>query len=408
MKKQFHTFIMGGFTLFAIYLYYLSASPLPQTLIIKDVPRLNIQQEENNALNYLNALRIGAGLIPFRSHPQLNQASRSHADYLTNHLTFGHREDKQHADFTGEFASARVQYAGYATPQVIENVSTHNLSYKESINGLFAAIYHRIAFLDIRSDAIGIGISQHQNEKRQTAFVYNMSSEGLENLYKNNQTISSEKIQKALNANKQLNKDVIIYPFNQQKEVPPAFFDELPDPLPNHRVSGFPISLSFNSFYHKEAKLLKFQLFNNEGVEITDTLKFDHKTDPNKRLEKLDFVLFPLKRLQWNRQYHVKFLAIVDKEIVSKEWSFTTQKFNIPFYTVNNDQGLFKMRTAESCIFYFPPRSEVDLLQDIAYPSNVDIEFIDKNTIKLTALKDVNKKQKLLIGERHLTLEINQ
>ncbi|HIP51548.1 MAG TPA: hypothetical protein EYG94_05595 [Campylobacterales bacterium] len=60
MKKQLHTFIMGSFTLFAIYLYYLSATPIPPQLTIKDVPSMNVQNEEKNALKYLNELRTGA------------------------------------------------------------------------------------------------------------------------------------------------------------------------------------------------------------------------------------------------------------------------------------------------------------------------------------------------------------
>lgn len=408
MKKQSHTFIMGGFTLFAIYLYYLSAAPLPKPYTIKETKSLNTTQEEQQAFKYLNSLRVGAGLIPLFSHPKLNKAAKNHANYLTNHLTFGHKEDKKYKDFTGEFASSRVTYAGYAAPLVIENVSTHNQNAKESVNGLFAAIYHRLAFLDFRSDTIGIGISQHPKRKEQTAFVYDMSAKALAKLYRAKKPVSTDKITAVLTTNKKRNSKMVIYPFDKQKEVPPAFFDELPDPLPEHRVSGFPISVSFNSFYYKEGKLLNFQLFDNDGTEITNTLKIDHKTDPNKRLEKLDFVLFPLKRLKWNSQYHVKFLAIIDQKIIERKWSFTTQKFNIPFHIVKNNKGNFKMKASESHIFYFPPQSKIDLLQDIAYPSNIDIEFVDKNTIKLTALHAINKKQKLSIGKHLLTLDIQK
>ncbi|CAA6804026.1 MAG: Putative periplasmic protein [uncultured Sulfurovum sp.] len=408
MKKQFHTFIMGGFTLFAIYLYYLSATPIPQKLKIKEVPQLNVPLEEQNALKYLNFLRVGAGLIPFQSQYQLQQAAKNHANYLTNHFRYGHKQDKVHQDFTGEFASSRVVHTGYPTPLVIENVSTHNQSYKESINGLFSAIYHRLAFLDFRSDAIGIGISQHPQQKQQTAFVYDMSSKNLEMLYKTNPNVNPQQIQQALDSNKKRNKEVVVYPFNHQKEVPPAFFDELPDPLPEHRVSGFPISISFNSLYHKEAKLLRFELFNEEGVQVLNTLLFDQESDPNKRLEKLDFVLFPLERLDWNSKYHVKFHAIIDTRIVSKEWSFETQKFTMPLHIVRNDNRVFKMRQKDSHVFYFPPKSKIDLLQDIAYPSNVDIEFIDKNTIKLTALSTIQRQQILSIGKHQLTLDIQK
>ncbi|CAA6804161.1 MAG: Putative periplasmic protein [uncultured Sulfurovum sp.] len=408
MKKQLHTFIIGGFALFAIYLYYLSATPIPTELKIKKSPTIDVISQESKALDYLNTLRMGAGLIPFENQSQLSQAARNHANYLTNHLTYGHQQQKIHKDFTGEFASSRVTYTGYPTPLVIENVSTHNQNYKESINGLFSAIYHRLAFLDFRSDAIGIGISQNKYQKQQTAFVYDMSSKTLETLYKTQKNVSNQHIQEALNHNKKRNKNVVIYPFNQQTEVPPAFFDELPDPLPEHKVSGFPVSISFNSLYHKEAKLLNFQLFNQEGMEVKNTLIFDHKSDPNQRLEKLDFVLFPLERLAWNSNYHVKFSALVDNETVNKEWSFETQKFNMPLHIVDNSHGVFQMKQKDAHVFYFPPTSKVDLLKDIAYPTNVDIEFIDKNTIKLTALSAIQQKQKLSIGRYHLTLDIQK
>jgi len=105
MQKQSHTFIMGGFALFAIYLYYLSATPVTPKLTIKDTPTIDITTQEENALNYLNQLRVGAGLIPFESQSQLKKAAKNHANYLTNHLTFGHQEKAKAKDFTGEYAS---------------------------------------------------------------------------------------------------------------------------------------------------------------------------------------------------------------------------------------------------------------------------------------------------------------
>jgi len=406
MKKQLHTFIMGLLTLFSIYLYYLSAEPILPTITIKKNTLIKVNNEEKKALNYLNHLRKGAGLVPFIRQKQLNIAARNHADYLTNHSLYGHKESENIKGFTGEFASSRIVHAGYASPQVIENVSTLNHNYKESIDGLFAAIYHRLAFLDFRSDAIGIGISQNKQKTNQTAFVYDMSSKALEKLYASKQTITNEKLTQALTTNKKLNSKMVIYPFNGQQGVPPAFFDELPDPLPEHKVSGFPISISFNSHYHKSVKLLNFQLFNSEGQEITNTITFDKKSDPNKRLKKLDFVLFPLNRLNWNSQYSVKFLAIVDNEVFEKTWSFHTEKFKSPLHTVNKEGQLFKIKLSEAHIFYFPPTSKIDLLNDISYPNNLDVEFIDKNTIKIIALKKVDELISLNIGKHNFSVQI--
>ena len=408
MKQNIHTFIMSLLALLAIYLYFLSAQSISPQLQIKEIPKLNNLYEEKEALAYLNHLRVGAGLVKFTSHPKLERAAQNHAKYLTEHLIYGHKEDANLSGFTGEYASNRITFTGYATPQVIENVSTRNKNYKESIDGLFAAIYHRLAFLDFRSDSIGIGINQNPCDKEQTAFVYNMSLQSLENLYAKKIKITQKNLKQALESNKDKNHKVVIYPFDKQSNIPPAFFDELPDPLPQHKVSGFPISISFNAAHYKDAKLVNFQLFNEEGVQILETLKMTHETDQNKKLKQLDFVLFPLKRLKWNSRYHVKFLAIVDKKLIEKNWEFTTQKFTKPFHEVHQDNEEFEVQVNQPHIFYFPPKSKIDLLNSIKYPAHFDIEFIDKNTIKLTALSLANKKSKLSIGKHQINIYVQK
>ena len=384
-------------TLFAIYLYFLSVESLPSQVKIKEFSTLNIKNEELNALNYLNRLRTNAGLIPFQSHKILKKASKNHANYLTKHLTYGHKEEKEFKDFTGIYASDRIQEIGFPAPQVIENVSANNKNYKESVDGLFAAIYHRIAFLDFRSDIIGIGVSQNITQPSHTAFVYDMSAKALEKLYQQT-TITQKQLTEAIESNKNKNHKMVIYPYDRQRDVPPAFFDELPDPLPNHRVSGYPISISFNPAIYKKVKLISFQLFNKDGVEITNTTILDAKRDPNKRLTNMDFVLFPLKRLAWNQHYYVKFKASVDKKLIEKEWSFHTRRFDLPLYSVTQNNNSFSLKQGASCILYFPPTSKEDLLGNIGYPSHYDIEFIDKNTVKLTLLSKKQRETRLNIG----------
>ncbi len=403
MKTNLRTFVLGMLTLFSIYLYYLSAEPISSHITIKEFSTLNIEKEERNTLTYLNHLRTKAGLIPFESHKILTKAAKNHANYLTNHLTYGHKENKKFKDFTGVYGSERIQEVGFSAPQVIENVSANNKNYKESIDGLFAAIYHRMAFLDFRSDIIGIGVSQSQTYPSNTAFVYDMSAKSLEKLYKQT-TITQKQLTEAIESNKNRNPKIVIYPYNKQRDVPPAFFDELPDPLPNHRVSGYPISISFNPAIYKSAKLISFQLFNRDGIEITDTTILDAKRDPNKRLTNMDFVLFPLKRLAWNKHYYVKFKAIVDNKIIDKQWSFHTRKFNLPLYSVTKNNNTFYLNKGSSCILYFPPTSKEDLLGDIGYPSNYDIEFIDKNTIKLTLLSSKKRETILSLGKNYVKI----
>ncbi len=415
MKNNLRTYILGLLTLFSIYIYYLSETNLKSltNIIIKDVPLIKTKKEEQAALQYLNKLRKGAGLVPFTSQNQLKTAAQNHGDYLIKNNTIGHFEDANKSNFTGMYASDRIVHAGYNTPLVIEDVSSNNQNYKESVDGLFSAIYHRLAFLDFQGDEIGIGIRQNLNDKTKTAFVYDMSAKALNKLYKEKNFKDPKKgfvpnkvLAKALNSHKDDNAKVVTYPFKNQEDVPAAFFDELPDPLPNHKVSGFPISVSFNQTCFKSVKLLKFELFNSEGKRIDDSLIYDQKSDPNQRFNKFDYVLFPLKRLDWNSQYQVKFVAMVDGKEMEKNWSFTTRTFKEPLHKVTAKQNRFTIRKNESNIFYFPPSSKTDVLQSLMFPANIDITFIDKNTIKLTALKELDKPIILNIGRHKLELDI--
>ena len=415
MKNNLRTYILGGLTLASISLLFLSEAPLKSFthIIVKDSPTIKTNTEEEAALKYLNELRSKAGLVSFTLNSQLKKAAQNHGDYLMKNNTIGHFEDENKSLFTGMYASERIIHSGYATPLVIENVSSNNQNYKESIDGLFAAIYHRMAFLDFQVDEIGIGIRQNENDKIKTAFVYDMSAKALNKLYKDRNFknpkegyIPNHLLAKALDIHRNENSTVVTYPFKNQKDVPAAFFDELPDPLPEYHVSGFPISISFNQRVFKKVELLKFELYNNDGALVTDTLTYDHKTDPNQRLNKFDYVLFPLTRLDWNSQYQVKFVAMVDGEKVEKDWSFKTRTFKEPLHTVSSTQNRFTMHKNESNIFYFPPSSKIDTLRSLMYPANVDISFIDKNTIKLTALKASTKPIILNIGRHTLKLDI--
>ena len=423
MKKNLHTFIMGSLTLFAIYLYTISASAIPPKFQIKESLSLKPDSEENLALNYLNRLRIGAGLVPFSLNQQLRQAAKNHAYYLIEHHTYGHIEDENLSGYTGLYASSRILYTGYPIKLVIENVSNNNRRAKESLDGLMAAIYHRFAFLSFKADEIGIGINQNQQHKEETAFVYTISAKSLRKLCTDTNVskkyssysdicinkknkISTTRFNKALYHNNKKNQPFISYPFNEQYDVPPAFFNELPDPLPDYDVSGFPISLSFNPSLFSDVKLLTFELFDHQGKKITSVRKHDYKSDPNQRLQKTEFVLFPLKRLEWDSSYSVKVTAIVHGKKFEKKWSFHTRSFKEPFYKVSKEHPPYNLRKGEATVFYFPPHTATELLHDLSYTKEYDIEFIDPNTITITAL-EANGCCTLTLGKHHLKLNIH-
>ena len=425
-KPTFRTYVLGLLAILTSYIYLTANTTVPQNVIIKEAPTLDTHLEEIRALNYLNELRIGAGLIPLSHNPKLKEAANNHANYLIYNNKIGHYEEEHLKGYTGRYGSERSVYVGYKTPMIIENISNNNLSYKESIDGLMAAIYHRFAFLDFHIDEIGISIQQHATQKDQTAFVYDMGSKSLAELCETTtetkkahadntldnicadrfKSITKEGFYNAIHAHKYQNSYVVTYPYDQQKDIPPAFYEELPDPLPNHSVSGFPISISFNESRIKNIKMLSFKLYDEQKNEVADTLLYDYKSDPNQQLKKFEFALFPLKRLDWDSRYYAKAVYEQDGKLTRKVWEFKTRSFKAPLYTVKDKASRYQIKQGEAAIFYFPPDTQRDVLGDLKYPASFDISFIDKNTIKLIANQKFEGSVYLLLGKHRLNLEM--
>ena len=76
-------------------------------------------KENQSALGYLNSIRQNAGLIQFKSNKKLDNAARSHANYLLRQQKNGHYEQKGWKGYTGKTPSDRVVKAGYASKAVI-------------------------------------------------------------------------------------------------------------------------------------------------------------------------------------------------------------------------------------------------------------------------------------------------
>ncbi len=425
MKNSIRIF----FILIVTYLFYtlyqqkLATQSTPQKIIEKEIPLKDIHEEKRESLKYLNSIRKRAGMVAFYINEKLEFAAQSHAEYLIENGKIGHFETKGDPKFFGIGPADRALHSGYSTHMVIENISSHSRDYKDSIDGLMSAIYHRFGFLDFQVDEIGIGVLQDVKNRKNNAYVYNMGIYEIEELcekatfdgigrYVYNICFDKEKkvdeylFEKALNANRIFNERVVIYPFDRQEGVPPAFFDEIPDPLPNHRVSGFPISISFNEYYFKRVKVERFKLFDWENKEVKETLVYNHISDPNSKFRKFEFALFPLKRLSWNSRYRVEVKYIADGKKISKEWWFKTEDLKYPIQVVNSQNSSFKIEEKKPYIFYFEPTSKIDILGDLQYPASLDIEFIDKNTIKLFVIRKDRDSYNLQFGRHKLTLKI--
>ena len=377
---------------------------LPQEVIQKEALALDYDMEKIYALDYLNELRVAVGLVKFSTSALLEQSAENHARYIIENDEPSHYEQANKVAFTGHSIGDRVKTVGYKSSFASENLSTGSRDYKHSVDGLFSAIYHRFGFLDFKIDEIGIGIEQNSLKKSKTAFVYNMGNSRLNRLcngksfhregsyiegacFDRDFKIKHQSFKDAL-SNRNHDTKIAIYPYDGQVDVPPAFFEETPDPLPNYEVSGFPISVEFNDYYFKELSLRSFKLFDSSNHEVKDVLLMDKSNDPHQRFTSLQYALFPLQRLEFDTQYRVEVNYTVKNKEYTLIWAFTTQKSVVELHRVASKNATVHLEKGKSHILYFPPHDAHDMLKNIQFPTDVDIKFIDHNTLALTILDE--------------------
>ena len=360
-------------------------------------------QQTKEGLDYLNSLRTATGLIVFKQSSTLAKAAKSHAKYLIQNQTYGHYEKKGKYSYTGKTPSLRVKKAGYPSTVVMENLSINTTTQKKAIDNLFAAIYHRFTFLNLYADTIGIGI--HSTKKKRAvkqAYVYNLASSELMKLclqpftMKNGQYYMQDVCKKSdkmipqsiFNAKKKKikrkNKKIVIYPYDGQKGVPPAFYNESPDPLPKYKVSGFPISLQFNTAFFKKVKFKSFRLYDAKGNQIIKTKILRHSNDPHHLLGKFEFALMPLARLEFSHKYKAVFKAIVDGKSIEKEWTFETLKPKEKVYRVSKVNETLEVKAGSTILLYMVPSHRKDLLINYRMKGGAKAVFIDQNTLRVT------------------------
>jgi len=372
---------------------------------VRTVLPMDVEYEKVAARSHLNSIREAMGLNTLLQNDLLNIAAQAHADYLVANEESSHYEIEGHQKFVGVKPVDRTLYANYNSTNVSENLSTHTYSAQSSIDGLFSAIYHRFGFLSQNIDEIGVGAAQDKSKTSNSAFVYVMGNSYLERLcheksfsgsgkyyYKvcKNEThrIGEKVFKQAQMSNERYNPEVIVYPYDGQTEVPPVFYDESPDPLPAYDVSGFPVSIEFNDYYFKKVELLSFRLFDNADNEVKELLIMDKENDPHGRFTNKQFALFPLKRLAYNRHYRAEVSYRVHNKTKIVSWAFNTQQPTEELHTIETKSAIVHLSKGKSHILYLVPQNAHDMLKNLQFPTDVDIKFIDHNTLKLTVMNE--------------------
>ena len=304
-------------------------------------------------IEQLNQIRAQAGLVPFRRNPLLDRAALAHAGYVAYNREPRHEETPGAQDFTGVTPYDRGKRAGFTGVSLAENLSQGQQDWQQSLSGLMAAIYHRNAFLAPDLDELGIG---REGAGERTSFVYLMGRQG-----------PSPSDQPAW----------VWWPV-EGGEVPPAFFEEIPDPLPDLSVSGYPVSIRFNpEQFASPPKLLDFRL-SSGGVAVTETRILTAHNDPNGILDKFSFVLFPLKRLEWGQVYKVEAqFDFGSGETKTLSWSFKTELTKNRLVQIAGKGEWLGLEKGEAYSLYLPP--------DLASPyiGEVHWEGVEGNDAKL-------------------------
>ncbi|MBU2644733.1 CAP domain-containing protein [bacterium] len=383
------------------------------------------QQEKESAYQYINQLRTRAGLIPFSRSSILEKSAANHARYLSKNNLAGHLQSRNRPEFTGEKPDDRALFAGYASRDVTENFSAGQKDAQNSIDGLMSAIYHRFAFLDLSKNELGIGIERNHQGLN---FVYNMGNDRLNrfcrygiflndgpfytSVCRHQGKVSAVDFDLRKNEVWKQNPEMVVWPLDGALGIPPVFYDETPDPLPDYRVSGYPISVQMNPSFFKKVELERFKLFQQDtNTEVVPIRLLTKRLDPNQRFSAFDFALFPLNRLAWDTVYRVELMVKADGRPVGKTWTFQTAAVPSPMFMIKGRNENLQLVSDRQYAVYIAPANRYPYIERLRWESmsemKTEVSWLDRNTIlvKLNG-KECESTHFFLNGDRSFIVQV--
>ena len=183
----------------------------------------------------------------------------------------------------------------------------------------------------------------------------------------------------------------LVWPPPWAIDVPPAFFVEEPDPLPDRDFSGYPVSIQFNPVLVEKVELRRFALYRvgAEGRSLIRKVRLlDVDSDPNDLLSEHEFALFPLARLDWGGRYAVEVEAELDGKPWQSTWQFDVKGADLPVLNVAADRQRFTIRSGVPTLLYLPPREgqapkALRARTEHLRGNRVVMEAVDPHTLKV-------------------------
>ena len=333
---------------------------------------------DSDAVAYLNEYRRGSGLSGLRQNQILSQAAKNHADYSAQNEYMGHDETVGRAKFSGADPVSRAIAAGYKSRHILENIAYKN-DFKEAVDGLFSAIYHRFAFLNLSVDEVGYALA---SKDKFNAFVFEMgnsrlnafcargaSDTGAGRFYTNvcadkNLKIKDAKFDNFTGSSKPFVK------FPGSTAVTPYFSGEIPDPFPECKITANPVSIEFNA-NAGEVKFKDFEIF-KDGRKLQNLHVITSKNDVNSKFSKGQFAAFSREVFDFGAQYEAVFsyeqanAQSTGAQVKQIKWSFKTKTPQNPYFDAR-DGDVLGADADKTYEIFFRPKDCNDLMTRYVY-----------------------------------------
>jgi len=210
--------------------------------------------------------------------------------------------------------------------------------------------------------------------------------------------VRPEFLQQQLIERQQQNPELVLWPADGAVDIPPAFFEEEPDPLPDFSVSGYPLSIQVNPAVWKKASLVSFMLYlksGDEWVNVDILPPMNISNDPHGRFSEHQFALFPVARLQWKSHYKAVAEMKLDGERRHVEWFFTTRDPGGELIDLSAKNVPHTLNVNRDYILYWPVRHGAHRPQTsevgtrYLQGTDMQLKLIDPDTVKLRVQADV-------------------
>ena len=344
---------------------------------------------DSDAVAYLNEYRRGSGLSALKPNQILSQAAKNHAEYSAQNEYMGHDEAAGRAKFSGATPADRALAVGYKSTLVLENIA-YKSDFKEAVDGLFSAIYHRFAFLNLSVDEVGYALA---SKDKFNAFVFEMgnsrlsafcakgaSDTGAGRFYTNvcadkNLKIKDAKFDNFTGSMKPYVK------FPDATAVTPYFSGEIPDPFPECKITANPVSIEFNA-NAGEVKFKDFEIF-KDGRKIQNLHVITSANDINSKFSSKQFAVFSREVFDFGAQYEAVFsyeqsgarnqsaqnAGAQVKQVKQIKWSFKTKTPQNPYFDAR-DGDVLGVDADKTYEIFFRPKDCNDLMTRYSYKAS--------------------------------------